>query len=182
MPTATLLKLNRATMPTGECDILMLIINRMFCALGNPMEYEEMTVTLECGGAEFKGKAKTLNDFGWKQIDSAYRYSLGNRAEQNPEDKYVSLPDLTVGQKLEPVMAALKEGDTTPPKHYTEDTLLAAMETAGAKDMPEDAERKGLGTPATRAGILEKLISIGYVEREKSKKLTFLLPATAGRL
>ena len=180
MPTATLLKLNRTTMPTGECDILMLIINRMFCAMGNPMEYEEMTVTLECGGAEFKGKAKTLNDFGWKQIDSAYRYSLGNRAEQNPEDKYVSLPDLTVGQKLEPVMAALKEGDTTPPKHYTEDTLLAAMETAGSEDMPEDAERRGLGTPATRAGILEKLVDTKLINRAGEGKAKKLIPTEKG--
>ncbi len=75
---------------------------------------------------------------------------------------------------------SIKEGKTTPPKHFTEDSLLAAMETAGAKDMPEDAERRGLGTPATRASILEKLVSTGFVERKKAKKTVNLLPTQIG--
>ena len=77
-------------------------------------------------------------------------------------------------------MAAVKEGQTSPPKRYTEGTLLAAMETAGAKDMPEDADRKGLGTPATRAAILEKLVSSGFIERRKSQKVTHLIPTPVG--
>ena len=82
------------------------------------------------------------------------------------------LPDtLTEGDVFTMCDTSVKEGETTPPKHYTEDSLLSAMETAGAKDMPEDAERKGLGTPATRAGIIEKLIETGLVERKKNKKL-----------
>ena len=180
LPTATLLKQNRATLPTGECDILMLIINRMYCALGDPMAYEETTVTLECGGTEFTGKVKTLKQYGWKQIDTAYRAGLGERAEKATEDKFVSVPDLTVGQKLEPVMAVLKEGSTTPPKHFTEDTLLAAMETAGNEDMPEDAERKGLGTPATRAGILEKLVAVKLLNRVGDGKAKKLIPTEKG--
>ena len=91
------------------------------------------------------------------------------------EDK--ALPELTEGQALPVAGAAVKEGKTTPPKHFTEDTLLSAMETAGKDDMPEDAERKGLGTPATRAGILEKLVSTGFLERKKSKKTVQLLPS-----
>ena len=92
-------------------------------------------------------------------------------------DMAEGLPELAEGQELPVAGAAVKEGKTTPPKHFTEDTLLSAMETAGAKDMPEDAERKGLGTPATRAGILEKLVSTGFLERKKSKKTVQLLPA-----
>ena len=91
------------------------------------------------------------------------------------------LPDgLKEGQAITAASVAIKEGKTSPPKHYTEDSLLAAMETAGAKDMPEDAERRGLGTPATRASILEKLVSTGFVERKKAKKTTSLLPTQIG--
>src|SRR5699024_167324 len=95
--------------------------------------------------------------------------------DKEPEDK--ALPELSEGQTLPLSGATVKEGKTTPPKHFTEDTLLSAMETAGKDDMPEDAERKGLGTPATRAGILEKLVSTGFLERKKSKKTLQLLPS-----
>ena len=95
--------------------------------------------------------------------------------EKDTEDK--ALPELAEGQELPVSGAAVKEGKTTPPKHFTEDTLLSAMETAGKDDMPENAERKGLGTPATRAGILEKLVSTGFLERKKSKKTVQLLPS-----
>src|SRR5699024_10077129 len=89
-------------------------------------------------------------------------------------------PDLTKGMSFPVESAAVKEGKSTPPKRYTEDTLLSAMETAGAKDMPDDAERKGLGTPATRAAILEKLVSTGFVERKKQKKTVSLVPSSGG--
>ena len=91
------------------------------------------------------------------------------------------LPEMADGQSLSVQSASVKQGKTTPPKHFTEDTLLSAMETAGAKDMPSDAERKCLGTPATRAGILEKLVSAGLASRKKSKKVTSLLPTALGR-
>ena len=90
------------------------------------------------------------------------------------------LPELAEGQTLTVAAAAVQEGKTTPAKHFTEDTLLSSMETAGAKDMPEDAERKGIGTPATRAGILEKLVSSGFAERKKVRKITNLLPTATG--
>ena len=90
------------------------------------------------------------------------------------------LPELAEGGTLPVDAASIKEGKTTPPKHYTEDTLLAAMENAGAKDAPEDAERRGLGTPATRAAILEKLVSAGFAERKKLKKAVYLIPTQIG--
>ena len=105
---------------------------------------------------------------------------MKNKPETGKDTEAKSLPVVTEGQELSVITAAVKEGQTTPPKHFTEDTLLSAMETAGAKEMPEDAERKGLGTPATRAAILEKLVKIGFVERKKVKKLAQLIPTHAG--
>ena len=90
------------------------------------------------------------------------------------------LPDLEQNTDLKVVGTEIKEGKTKPPAYFTEDSLLSAMEVAGAKDMPDDAERKGLGTPATRAGIIEKLISTGFVERKKAKKTVNLVPANVG--
>ena len=133
-----------------------------------PHKYAETVVTLECEGQQFTTKGKTVLVPGWKFYEPA------------KEEKTEKLPDLKAGQKIPLNAVAIKEGKTTPPKHYTEDTLLSSMETAGAKDMPEDAERKGLGTPATRAGILEKLVSSGFAERRKSKKQTHLFPTETG--
>lgn len=105
----------------------------------------------------------------------------GQRLNQNfidyRENEDAALPVLKEGQTFETVSASLREGKTSPPKHYTEDTLLSAMENAGAEDMPDDAERKGLGTPATRAATLEKLVSAGFVERKKKQ----LIPTKKGR-
>ena len=98
-------------------------------------------------------------------------------AEPKKEGAEKALPELTEGQTLSVAAAIVKEGKSSPPQHFTEDTLLSAMETAGKDDMPEDAERKGLGTPATRAGILEKLVSTGFLERKKSKKTVQLMPS-----
>ena len=109
-------------------------------------------------------------------LDAAYHSALKN-AEPDKENEDKTLPELSEGQTLPISNAAVKEGKTSPPKHFTEDTLLSAMETAGKEDMPEDAERKGLGTPATRAGILEKLVSAGFLERKKNKKTVQLLPS-----
>jgi len=133
-----------------------------------PHKYAETVVTLECEGQQFTTKGKTVLVPGWKFYEPA------------KEEKAEKLPDLKAEQKIPLNAVAIKEGKTTPPKHYTEDTLLSSMETAGAKDMPEDAERKGLGTPATRAGILEKLVSSGFAERRKSKKQTHLFPTETG--
>ena len=149
---------------------------RLLCAVAHPYIYDETSVTVECAGAEFTAKGRTVKQPGWRALEAAYRASMKN-AEPDKETEDKALPELAEGQELPVAGAAVKEGKTTPPKHFTEDTLLSAMETAGAKDMPEDAERKGLGTPATRAGILEKLVSTGFLERKKSKKTVQLLPS-----
>ena len=140
------------------------------------------TSTVECAGAEFTTKGKTVKRPGWRALDTAYRSALKNaEPDKETEDKALPdggrLPELSEGQTLPLSSSAVKEGKTSPPKHFTEDTLLSAMETAGSKEMPDDAERKGLGTPATRAGILEKLVSTGFLERKKSKKAVQLMPS-----
>ena len=152
------------------------------CAVAEPHTYAETAVMVECAGAEFSAKGRTVKQPGWRALDAAYRAGLKNaEPDKETEDKALPdggrLPELAEGQSLPVAGAAVKEGKTTPPKHYTEDTLLSAMETAGKDEMPEDAERKGLGTPATRAGILEKLVSTGFLERKKSKKQVQLLPS-----
>lgn len=109
----------------------------------------------------------------YRVFEETFRGSLGSR--ERKEQEY-PIPPLEIGQIVGPVVATIREGQTTPPKRYTEDTLLAAMETAGAKDAPEDAERKGLGTPATRAGTLEKLVDVGFVVRRGEQKAKSLYP------
>lgn len=177
--TATVEKVERkeradlAALPAGEKAVLSLIAARLLCAVGEKYVTAETVAALSCGGHTFTAKGRTVTATGWKSIDNAFRATL----KEKPEDKEAPpLPDLAEGQELPRVNAAVKEGTTAPPKHYTEDTLLSSMETAGAEDMPEDAERKGLGTPATRAGIIEKLVKTGFVER-KAKQL---LPTPKG--
>ena len=177
IPTRNIQGTDLSALPVGERAILKLVALRLLCAVAPPHTYAETSITVDCAGAEFTAKGKTVKQPGWRALDAAYRATMKSAPEQdgNSEDK--ALPELAEGQELPVAGAAVKEGKTTPPKHFTEDSLLAAMETAGAKDMPEDAERKGLGTPATRAGILEKLVSTGFLERKKSKKTVQLLPS-----
>lgn len=165
-----------SSLPVGERMILELVALRLLCAVAEPHSYSETAVTVECAGAEFTAKGKTVKRPGWRALDAAYRVGLKN-AEPDKEIEDKALPELAEGQTLSLSNAAVKEGKTSPPKHFTEDTLLSAMETAGKDDMPEDAERQGLGTPATRAGILEKLVSTGFLERRKSKKTVQLMPS-----
>ena len=174
IPTRNLQGADLSSLPVGEKAVLELVALRLLCAVAQPYIFAETAVVVECAGAEFTAKGRTVKDHGWRALDAAYRAGLKN-VEPETEDK--ALPELSEGQTLPLSGAAVKEGKTTPPKHFTEDTLLSAMETAGKDDMPEDAERKGLGTPATRAGILEKLVSTGFLERKKSKKTMQLLPS-----
>ena len=176
IPTRSIREANLSALPVGERAILELVALRLLCAVAPPYTYAETAITVECDGAEFTAKGRTVKQPGWRELDAAYRASMKN-AEPDNDNESKALPELTEGQELPVAGAAVKEGKTSPPKHFSEDTLLAAMETAGAKDMPEDAERKGLGTPATRAGILEKLVSTGFLERKKSKKTVQLLPS-----
>ena len=177
IPTRNIREADLSALPVGERAILELVALRLLCAVAPPHIYAETSVTVACAGAKFTAKGRTVKQPGWRALDAAYRATMKSAPEQdgNSEDK--ALPELAEGQELPVAGAAVKEGKTTPPKHFTEDTLLSAMETAGKDDMPEEAERKGLGTPATRAGILEKLVSTGFLERKKSKKTVQLLPS-----
>ena len=176
IPTRNLQGADLSGLPVGEKAVLELVALRLLCAVAQPYTFTETAVVVECAGAEFTAKGRTVKQLGWRALDAAYRAGLKN-AEPDKETEDKALPELSEGQTLPLSGAAVKEGKTTPPKHFTEDTLLSAMETAGKDDMPEDAERKGLGTPATRAGILEKLVSTGFLERKKSKKTVQLLPS-----
>ena len=176
IPTRNLQGADLSGLPVGEKAVLELVALRLLCAVARPYTFTETAVVVECAGAEFTAKGRTVKQLGWRALDAAYRAGLKN-AEPDKETEDKALPELSEGQTLPLSGAAVKEGKTTPPKHFTEDTLLSAMETAGKDDMPEDAERKGLGTPATRAGILEKLVSTGFLERKKSKKIVQLLPS-----
>ena len=168
IPTVSAGSADLDALPLGEREILKLAARGLLRAVSEAHRYAETTVTLDCGGHSFTAKGKTVISPGWRAYDS------------EKKDKENALPELTEGQTVPVTTATVKEGQTTPPKHYTEDTILSSMETAGAKDMPEDAERKGIGTPATRASILEKLVSSGFVERRKSKKITSLIPSDIG--
>ena len=177
IPTRNLRDADLSGLPAGEKAVLELVALRLLCAVAEPHTYSETSLVMECAGAEFTAKGKTVKRPGWKALEAAYRASLKNAPEPDKDDADKTLPDLTEGQTLPVSDAVLKDGKTSPPKHFTEDTLLSAMETAGKDDMPEDAERQGLGTPATRAGILEKLVSTGFLERKKSKKTVQLMPS-----
>lgn len=142
--------------------------------MSSPEWIKETECTLLCEGASFHAKGRVILQEGWKKIWSDCLKLLRN----NPEEKEIMqpLPPMEEGQRWAGVQADIKEGESSPPKHFTEDTLLSAMETAGSEEIPEDTERKGLGTPATRAGIIEKLVRSGLIER-KGKQL---LPTAKG--
>ena len=174
IPTLELEKADVPALPVGERNILLLVCCKLLCAAAEPFVYEAVTATFDCGGHTFTAKGKQVLSQGWRAIQEVFRSSLKEKPED--EDAEGVLPTLTEGQVLEPVTASVTEHFTSPPKPYTEDTLLSAMENAGKEDMPDEAERKGLGTPATRAAIIEKLVSGGFVER-KGKNL---IPTKAG--
>ena len=174
IPTLELEKADVPALPVGERNILLLVCCKLLCAAAEPFVYEAVTATFDCGGHTFTAKGKQVLSQGWRAIQEVFRSSLKEKPED--EDAEGVLPALTEGQVFEPVAASVTEHFTSPPKPYTEDTLLSAMENAGKEDMPDEAERKGLGTPATRAAIIEKLVSGGFVER-KGKNL---IPTKAG--
>ncbi|EOS21660.1 DNA topoisomerase III [Lachnospiraceae bacterium 3-1] len=176
IPTAEIARTDLTELPSGERDVLTLIIARLLSATAQVHRFEAVTAILDCQARSFTAKGKTVLQAGWKEVERLYRMGLKQFKPEDDENTDVSLPMLQEGQIFETVSASVREGKTSPPKHYTEDSLLAAMETAGAEDMPEDAERKGLGTPATRAATLEKLVSAGFVQRKKKQ----LIPTEKG--
>ena len=177
IPTVEIARTDLSELPSGERDVLTLLAVRLLCATTQANRFEAVTAMLDCQGYTFTAKGKTILQSGWKEVERIHRMSIRQSETEHKENEAVALPVLQEGQTFEAVSASLREGKTSPPKHYTEDTLLSAMETAGAEDMPEDAERKGLGTPATRAATLEKLVSAGFVQRKKKQ----LIPTEKGK-
>ena len=177
IPTVEIARTDLTELPSGERDVLTLLAVRLLCATTQVHRFEAVTAILDCQGYTFTAKGKTILQSGWKEVERIHRMSIRQSETEHRENEDAALPVLKEGQTFETVSASLREGKTSPPKHYTEDTLLSAMETAGAEDMPEDAERKGLGTPATRAATLEKLVSAGFVQRKKKQ----LIPTEKGR-
>ena len=173
IPTRELQKCNLGELPKGELAILQLISNRLCVAVGDPHRYAETVIELNCGGTAFSAKGKTVLHEGWKA------YVKKNNSTKIDE-KEQALPSVSVGDEMNVNSTEIKDGKTSPPKHYTEDRLLQSMETAGADEMPDEVERKGLGTPATRAGIIEKLVRIGFLERKGDKKTKHLIPTHKG--
>ena len=169
IPTAEFVKQGFDGLAESDRKLLSLICCKVLCAVAGPYVYEAVTATFTCAGKEFTSKGRTVLSPGWKEIDRRFRSSLKTASDEDAETVR-ELPELKEGQTFADVAASVTEHFTTPPKPYTEDTLLSAMERAGAEDMPEDAERKGLGTPATRAAILEKLVQMGFIQR-KGKQL-----------
>jgi DNA topoisomerase-3 len=177
IPTLVIKKAELSALPSGELCILQMLTVRLVCAVAPAHSYESVTAVLDCEGNTFTAKGKTVIMDGWKAIEAAFKASLKTKpdAEENEDD--TALPELAEGQTFDNVAASVKEGATAPPKHHTEDTLLSSMETAGAEDMPDEAERKGLGTPATRAAIIEKLVKTGFIERQKKN----MIPTNKGK-
>ena len=167
IPTVQLEKQDISELPESEQKIIRLVAMRLLSSTGEKHIYDETSVTISCEGYEFKTKGKTVTQEGWKAIEQRFKDALKSKDKEEPEKV---LPAVNEKDILSSVSASVTEHFTTPPKQYTEDTLLSAMETAGNEEFDDDTEKKGLGTPATRAGIIEKLVKSGFIER-KGKSL-----------
>ena len=178
IPTAGIAEQDLLSLPAGERSLLTLLMVRLLCAVGKPCRIHETAVTLECEGVSFSLKGRQITALGWKAMEKICRNALKSAPVE--EISTQKLPPLNDQMTFLPVKTSIQEGKTSPPKSYTEATLLSAMENAGAEETPDDAERKGLGTPATRAGIIEKLVKTGQIERKKGKKGCVLLPTQKG--
>ena len=169
IPTMEIAKADLAALPETERKILSLVANRLLCATGEKHLYETVKAELSCGVYTFATSGKSVLKNGWKDFEDAFKRSFKTTEDKEQEDK--KLPELSEGQTFDGVQTKISEHYTTPPKHFTEDSLLSAMERAGNEDMSDDVERKGLGTPATRADIIEKLVKDGFVKREKKQMI-----------
>ena len=176
LPTKSMAKADLAALPAGERNVLRLIAARLLCAVGEPYCYVETTLTTICTGEEFTTKGRVVLSDGWKAVE---RKMLGELLGKQKEQAV--LPDVQEQSQCSVASAELKEGQTSPPKSHTEDTLLSAMQAAGAGSMPEGVEHQGIGTPATRAATIEKLVQKGFLERKGTKKTKVLLPTDKGK-
>ena len=175
LPTRSMLQADLDALPKGERNILKLIIARTLMAVSKPFRYLETLLTTECAGEEFIAKGKEILEEGWKAVERKVLADILNRKRE-----FTALPQVEESE-CGILNAELKEGQTSPPKHFTEDTLLHSMETASADSMPEGVERQGIGTPATRAATIEKLVQKGFLERKGDKKTKVLLPTDKGK-
>ena len=181
IPTMEMERADIQHLSVGERNLLLLVCCKLLCASAEPYAYEATTVTFSCSGMTFTAKGRRVLSEGWREIEQIFR-SVLKAKQQEEEEKRIAV--FSEGQIIPMENAFVTEHFTVPPKPYSEDTLLSAMETAGKEDVPEDAERKGLGTPATRASTIEKLVTAGFVERkgrnliptEAGMKLTAVLP------
>ena len=176
LPTASMAKADLSALPAGELSVLRLITARLLCAVGEPHRYAETTLTTTCAGEEFTAKGKVVLSEGWKSVERTVLGDILGKKKEPP-----ILPDVQEQSECGISGAELKEGNTSPPHHFTEDTLLHSMETASAESMPEGVERQGIGTPATRAATIEKLVAKGFLERKGDKKTKALLPTDKGK-
>ena len=188
IPTVNVADAEFGQLPSGEQKILSLITARFISALGDAAVRSETELEFTCADTVFKAKAKVLKEKGWRDIQEWIMGSNAERADsENDEEEQSGNADilayiaaLTKGKSYPLQDPKLEEGRTTPKKHFTEDSLLSAMERAGAEEMPEEVERKGIGTSATRAATIEKLVRIGFVERKGNKKTKYLIPTHKG--
>ena len=167
IPTAELKAYELQELSKGEQDILQLISVRLLCAGAQKYVYQETEITVSCAGEIFTAKGKAIQQMGWKAIEAEFREHLGIKGKKDRDER--SIPAVKEGQTFHPVMISVSEHFTAPPKPYSEDTLLSAMETAGNREFDAETEKKGLGTPATRASIIEKLVSSNGMESDRSR-------------
>lgn len=172
IPTVNIASTDLGSLPEGQKNILILISAKLIMATAQPHKYEFVKVTLMCENTEFSASGKSVIENGWKSIEEKSKAIMKskNTDEEEKEDTR-TFPGITPGERYENISAEKSEHWTSPPKPYTEDTLLSAMEHAGQENYDDETEKKGLGTPATRAGTIEGLVKNGYAER-KGKKIT----------
>lgn len=180
IPTEYMAAADTGSLSAGEKAVLDLITARFLSAPGNPCCYTETKLELKKADVIFTSKSRIVTDTGWKAVE---KQILGKDATPEKDEKQEIPADssLCEGKNLTIQNAEIKEGRTEPKKHFTEDTLLSAMEKAGSGEIPEEAERQGIGTPATRAGIIEKLVQKGFIERTGNKKNKLLLATDKGK-
>ena len=170
IPTMELAKTDPAALPESERNILTLAGTRLIFAAAAPHIFEAVTAVFSCADTEFTARGKTVLAGGWKDLERRYRATLKGKPDPEDTEEENTLPELAEGQTFTNPTTKVTEHFTTPPKPHNEATLLSAMERAGNEDTDPDAERRGLGTPATRAAVIEKLVKGGFAER-KGKQL-----------
>ena len=171
IPTMEIIKQDLKVIPESEMKILSLCANRLLCATGEKHIYNSTKAELTCNEIVFKVSGKEVWKNGWKEFDDFFKNSYKTTEDKSDAEEEKKLPELREGMMIAVEQTKVSEHFTQPPKHYTEDSLLSAMERAGAEDMGDEVERKGLGTPATRADIIEKLVKDGFVKREKKQMI-----------